>query len=69
MLVTTESTLKSSRDTVLDVERTFSFKRKFTEKKKVKFVKKQKNESKLKKDGPKVVEVRRKCFHCHAEGH
>ena len=40
ILVTTEGTLKSSRGTVLAVERTSSFKRKSTRRKKVKSVKK-----------------------------
>ena len=69
MLVTTEGILKSSRGIDLTVEWTSSFKRKFTGRKKVKSAKKQKKESKLKKDGPKTVEARGKFFHCHNEGH
>ena len=48
MLVTVEGTLKSSRDTVLTVERASS-KRKSSFKKKKKSVKKKKNKAKLKK--------------------
>ena len=69
MLVTTEGTLKSSWGTVLAVEQISSFKRKSIERKKVKSIKKQKRESKPKKDGPKMAEVKKKCFHYHAEGH
>ena len=69
MLVTTEGTLKSPRDTVLAVEWTSSSKRKSTGKKKVKSIKKQKKKSKPKKDGPKAAEAKEKCFHCHTEGH
>ena len=56
-------------DLVPTVEWTSSFKRKSFERKKAKFVKKQKRESKPKKDGPKVAEVKEKYFHCHVEGH
>ena len=62
MLVTTEGTLKSSRDTVLTVERTSSSKRKSIGRKKAKSVKKQKRESKLKKDGPKAARQRKSFF-------
>ena len=68
ILVTIEGTLKSSRGSILAVEQT-SFKRKSVGRKKAKFVKKQKKESKPKKDGPKVAEAKGKCFHYHAEGH
>ena len=66
--VTTKGTLKSSRDTVLIVEQTFS-KRKSTGKKKVKSTKKQKKEKRPKKEVPNKIEVKKKYFHCHAEGH
>ena len=68
MFVTTEGILKSSRGTILAVERTSS-KKKSTEKKKTKSAKKQKKESKPKKDVPKKTEVKRKYFHYDAEGH
>ena len=68
MLVTTEGTLKSSRDSVLTVEWTSS-KRKSSWKKKNKITKKQKKESKPKKDVPKKAEAKEKCFYYDAEGH
>ena len=68
MWVTTEGTLKSSRGTVLTMERN-SFKIMFIEKKKIKYAKKQKKESKPKKDIPKKVEAKGKHFYCDAEGH
>ena len=68
MLVTTKGTLKSSRGTVLTVERTSS-KKKSTEKKKAKFAKKQKKEGKPKKKVSSKAEAKGKCFYCHAEGH
>ena len=68
MLVTAESTLKSSRDTVLAVEQT-SFKRKSSFKKKKKSMKKQKNKVKSKKQVPKKGDDKRKYFHCNVEGH
>ena len=69
MLVTTKGTLKSSRGTILNMEQTSSSNRKSTGRKKVKSAKKQKSESKPKKDGLKMAETKKKCFHCHAEGH
>ena len=69
MLVTTEGTLKSSRGAILVVKWTSSSKRKSIGRKKVKSTKKQKRESKPKKDGPKAAKARGKYFHCHAEGH
>ena len=69
MLVSVEETLKSSRGTILIMERTSSSKKKFDWKKKSKRTKKQKKESKPKKDISKKVEAKRKCFHCDAEGH
>ena len=69
MLVTTEGTLKSSRGSVLTVERTSSSKRKSVGRKKAKSAKKQKKESKLKKDGPKAAKAKEKYFHYHTEGH
>ena len=68
MLVTTEETLKSSRDTILIVELTFS-KRKSTEKKKVKSAKMQKKENRPKMEVSKKAEAKGKCFYCDAEGH
>ena len=68
MLVTTEKTLKSSKGTILAVERTSS-KRKSTEKKKTKSAKKKKKENRPKKEVPSKVEVKKKNFYCHAEGH
>ncbi|XP_073099946.1 uncharacterized protein [Elaeis guineensis] len=68
MLVTTKGTLKSSRDTVLTMERTLFFKRKSTEKKK--FVKKQKVENRsMKKVFRKKVAEKGKCFHYNNNGH
>ena len=67
MLVTTERTLKSSRGTILAMERASTFKRKSTWKKK-KSAKKQKQESKPKKDTPKKVVDKRKYFHCNVDG-
>ena len=61
MLVTMEEILKSSRGTVLTVERTSS-KRKSSWKKKIKFAKKQKKESKPKKDVPKKAVAKKKYF-------
>ena len=69
MLVITEKTLKSSRSTVLTVERTSSSKRKSNWKKKSKPTKKQKKESKPKKDILKKAEAKKKYFHYDAEGH
>ena len=68
MLVTTKGTLKSSKGTILTVERTSSKKRS-SWKKKTKSTKKQKKESKPKKDVIKKVEAKRKCFNCDVEGH
>nr|XP_029117347.1 uncharacterized protein LOC114912965 [Elaeis guineensis] len=68
MLVTAEGTLKSSRDTVLAMERIFS-KRKSSFKKKKKPTKKQKNEVKPKKQVPKKTDNKGKYFHCNVEGH
>ena len=64
-----EDTLKSSRSSILAMERTSSSKRKSVRRKKAKSTKKQKKESKLKKDGPKAAKAKGKYFHCHAEGH
>ena len=69
MLVTTEETLKSLRDTVLAVKWTSSIKRMSDWKKKNKSTKKQKKESKLKKDVPKKVEAKKKYFHYDADNH
>ena len=68
MLVTTEGTLKSSRGTVLAMKQTSS-KRMFTEKKKARSTKKQKKENRPKKKVSSKAEVKKKYFHCHAEGH
>ena len=68
MLVTTEKTLKSSKGTILAVERTSS-KRQSTEKKKTKSAKKKKKENRPKKDASNKTEAKEKYFHCHAEGH
>ena len=68
MLVTTKGTLKSSRGTVLAVERTSS-KRKSTEKKKAKSTKKQKKENRPKKEVSKKAEAKKKYFHCDVESH
>ena len=70
MLVTTEETLKSSRDFILAMEQTSS-KRESTEKKK-KSVKKQKVESKKKekKVAPKKKAPKKeKYFHCNSDSH
>ena len=69
MLVTMEGTLKSSKGIVLAVEQTSSSKKKSTGKKKVISTKEQKKECKLKKDGPKMAEAKKKYFHYHTEGH
>ena len=69
MLVTAKEILKSSRGTILTVERTSSIRRKSGWKKKNKSAKKQKKESKPKKDVPKKVEAKKKYFHCDAKGH
>ena len=69
MLVTIEGTMKSSRGTVLTVEWTFSSKRKSIGRKKAKSIKKQKRESKPKKDSPKAAEAKGKYFHCDADDH
>ena len=66
MLVTTEETLKSSKGTVLAVERTSLTRRKFGWKKKIKSAKKQKKESKSKKNISKKAEAKGKYFHCDA---
>ena len=69
MLVTMKGTLKSSRSSILVVERTSSSKRKSVGRKKAKSAKRQKKRSKPKKDSSKVAEAKGKCFHYHAEGH
>ena len=68
MLVTTEEILKSLRGTILAVERTSS-KRKSIWKKKARSAKKQKKENRPKKKVSSKAEVKKKYFHCHAEGH
>ena len=68
MLVTAESTLKSSRGPILAVEQAPS-KRKSQGKKKNKPAKKQKKESKPKKDTSKKAMEKGKCFHCNSNGH
>ena len=67
MLVIVEDLLKSSRDIVLTVERTFSKKKSSFEKKKS--VKKQKNETKPKKQVSKKAGDKEKYFHCNVEDH
>ena len=68
MLVTAEGILKSSRGTVLAMERASS-KKKSSFKKKKKSIKKQKNKAKPKKEVPKKADDKGKCFHCIVEGH
>ncbi|OAY85433.1 hypothetical protein ACMD2_23258 [Ananas comosus] len=68
MLVTTEGTLKSSKGSILDVERASSSKRKSNWKKKP--AKKQKTENKPKKEASKNKAADKgKCFHCNVDGH
>ena len=69
MLVIAEEILKSSRGTVLVVDRTFSSKRKSDWKKKNKSEKKQKKEGKPKKDALKKAVVKEKCFYYDVDGH
>ena len=68
MLVTAESTLKSSRGPILAVEQAPS-KRKSQGKKKNKPIKKQKKESKPKKDTRKKVIEKGKYFHCNSDSY
>ena len=68
MLVTTEGTLKSSKDSILAVERA-PFKQKSQGKKKNKPVKKQKKKSKPKKDTSKKAMEKEKCFYCNSNDH
>ena len=60
MLLTAEGVLKSSRDSVLTVEQTSSFKRNSTEKKK---------DKPKQKAFKKKTADKRKCFHCNNDGH
>ena len=62
MLVTAKEILRSSRGTILTVERTSSIRRKSGWKKKNKSAKKQKKESKPKKDVPKKAETKKNIF-------
>ena len=66
ILVTTEGTLKSSRSSILAVERAPSKKKSL---KKNKPAKKQKKESKPKKDTLKKAMEKEKYFHCNFDGH
>ena len=68
MLMTAKDTLKGSRDTILTVEWTSS-KRKSSFMKKKKPVKKQKNETKPKKEIPKKTDNKKNYFYCNIEGH
>ena len=67
-LVTAEGILKSSRGSILTVERASS-KRRSQEKQKNKLTKKQKKENKPKRDAPKKVMEKRKYFHYYSDGH
>nr|CAD1834920.1 unnamed protein product [Ananas comosus var. bracteatus] len=68
MLVTTEGTLKSSKGSILAVERASSSKRKSNWKKKP--AKKQKTKNKPKKEASKNKAADKgKCFHCNVDGH
>ncbi|OAY67135.1 hypothetical protein ACMD2_15836 [Ananas comosus] len=68
MLAIIEGTLKSSKGTVLVVERASSSKRKSNWKKKP--AKKQKTENKPKKEASKNKAADKgKCFHCNVDGH
>ena len=68
ILMIAEGTLKSSRDTILTVERTSS-KRKSSSKKRKKPAKKQKNQTKPKKQVLKKADDKKKYFHYNIEGH
>ena len=68
ILITVVGTLKSSRDTVLTMERA-SFKRNSSFKKKKKSIKKQKNEAKPKKQVLKKANNKEKYFYCNVEGY
>ena len=68
MLVTAELSLKSSKGSVLTVERTSSKRKSFGKKKKS--AKKQKVDGKKKKMEPKKKATKKeKYFHCNSDGH
>ena len=69
MLVTTEGTLKSSRNTIFAMEHAYSKRKSNWKKKKSKPLKKQKKENKPKKDTPKKAIDKEKYFHCNADGY